>query len=134
MWLYILSIAFPLLPILWVIVETVGTKRRHSAAERAKLTVAAAPPAQPAEAALRDPKAFHEAEFTALKSEIVELVKAAAANFQYAVLSSGAIFAWIVAARSKSDEVSLIKFRSDLLPLALWLPFPRHPLYHSLTS
>jgi len=41
---------------------------------------------------------FHRAEFTALRTEVGELVKSNTTNFQYALLASGAIFAWIAGA------------------------------------
>src|SRR5690348_13125423 len=50
---------------------------------------------------------FHQAEFTAIKSEIAELVKASSANFQYAVLASGGIFTWIVTAGHAKDQAAL---------------------------
>jgi hypothetical protein len=56
---------------------------------------------------------FHRAEFVALRSEVAELVKSNAANFQYALLASGGIFAWIAAAS---------------------LPAPRFPIRESLVS
>src|ERR1044072_2358601 len=42
---------------------------------------------------------FHRAEFTALRTEVAELVKSNTTNFQYALLASGGIFAWIASAK-----------------------------------
>jgi hypothetical protein len=40
---------------------------------------------------------FHRAEFEVLHAEIAELIKFNTANFQYALLASGGIFAWLAA-------------------------------------
>jgi hypothetical protein len=68
---------------------------------------------------------FHRAEFVALKSEITEIIKAAAANFQYAVVGSATIFTWIATSDRAADV--------DLLPLAVWLPFLLSALFFSLS-
>ena len=51
------------------------------------------PPLRPND---QDRIAFHMAEFSALKSEIADLVKVASSNLQYALAVSGAITSWLV--------------------------------------
>jgi hypothetical protein len=58
--------------------------------------------------------AFHMAEFTALKAEIAEQVKAAAANFQYALIASGGVIAWL-STKDKPTSPTLVE-------LAWWVP------------
>jgi hypothetical protein len=75
---------------------------------------------------------FHQAEFTALKSEIAELVKAAASNFQYAILASGGMFAWLLT----SDLKTLAQrdaARGELMSTAVFLPYGVSALFGALS-
>ncbi len=78
--------------------------------------------------------AFHQAEFVALKSEIAEIIKAAAANFQYAVVGSAAIFTWIATSDRAPDHKPIIPVNSNLLAQAVWLPFLLSALFFSLSG
>ena len=66
--------------------------------------------------------AFHQAEFVALKAEIAELVKSNAANFQYAVIASAGVFAWIAGAERITDHKPLFELQPGVLHYVFWLP------------
>jgi hypothetical protein len=63
---------------------------------------------------------FHIAEFTALKKEVLEDIKSASANFQYAATLSGGIAAWLLSFSFEKTSVPT----TDNIPLAgaYWLP------------
>src|SRR5579863_1141588 len=75
-----------------------------------------------------DQKTFHNAEFTALKSEIAEIIKAAAANFQYALVGSAAVLTWLAPGEHTVAHVL------TTAPYAALLPFVLSCLFFWLTS
>jgi hypothetical protein len=70
--------------------------------------------------------AFHQAEFSALKVEVAELVKSTASNFQYAAVGSAAVVTWIATGHDKMN--------SDVLRTGLWLPFLLASLLVSMSA
>jgi hypothetical protein len=78
-----------------------------------------------------DEQDFHKEEFKALKAEVAELLKAAAGQFQYAVIGSGAIFTWLMTTH-KADEVALLDIKG-LATLVIWLPLVLSGLLFSLS-
>ena len=66
---------------------------------------------------------FHMAEYSTMKVEIGELVKAASSNLQYALAISGGLAAWLLSAKApKADEQMLFSFDPEHLRLAFLLP------------
>jgi hypothetical protein len=76
---------------------------------------------------------FHQAEFVSLRSEIAELVKTAAANFQYAVVGSAGVFAWMATADRIKDHTPIFGFGPALTHYGVWLPFILSSLFCSLS-
>jgi hypothetical protein len=76
---------------------------------------------------------FHLSEFTSLKSEIAEMVKATAANFQYAVIASAGVFTWIVTADEIRGHTPRVPLRYEIIPYGIWLPFLLSTLLFSLS-
>jgi hypothetical protein len=77
---------------------------------------------------------FHQAEFTSLKSEIAELVKAADSNFKYAVVASAGVFTWIATADKVQGHTSLLPLNLSLMRYSVWLPFLLSGLLFSLSA
>lgn len=50
---------------------------------------------------------FHQSEFNSLKSEVAERIKSVAENFQYALVSSAAIFTWLLVHGPGADDHSV---------------------------
>jgi hypothetical protein len=71
--------------------------------------------------------AFHMAEFSALKSEIAELVKVASSNLQYALAVSGGITAWLLTTKAPEAGEKLLfpmtagnlRYAAFVLPLVV---------------
>lgn len=78
--------------------------------------------------------AFHQAEFIALRSEVAEIVKAAGANFQYALVGSAAVFTWIATSGRVKDQESLLPLNPELLRLTVWLPFLLWAFFFAFSS
>ena len=67
--------------------------------------------------------AFHKAEFDHIKGEIAELVKLTSAHIQYALVTSGALFAWILTSVSSgSDKGKLASIAAENLLILVSLP------------
>jgi hypothetical protein len=77
---------------------------------------------------------FHQAEFVALKSEIADLVKTTAANFQYAAVGSAGMFTGLISTGIKKDEFPFITINSSYAHFALWLPFILTALFAAITG
>jgi hypothetical protein len=125
-WLWVVRIAFGI-PILIVTQAVIRNWIRWKSPWKQRAT--------PPERHLSEAQAaFHRAEFEAFKSEITEIIKAAAANFQYATVGSAAIFTWIATSDRAADHKPIIPVNPDLLPQAVWLPFLLSALFFSLSS
>lgn len=67
--------------------------------------------------------AFHMAEYSTMKAEIGELVKAASSNLQYALAVSGGLAAWLLSAKApKAGEQMMFSVNPEHLRLAFLLP------------
>jgi hypothetical protein len=71
---------------------------------------------------------FHQAEFSALKAEVAELIKSVATNFQYATLGSIGVIAWMITETPKS------RLDTASLHIGLWLPFVLASFLASLSA
>jgi hypothetical protein len=78
--------------------------------------------------------AFHQAEFSALWSGVAEIVRAAGANFQYALVGSAAVFTWIATSGRVKDQEPLLPLNPDLLRLTVWLPFLLSAFFFAFSS
>jgi hypothetical protein len=76
---------------------------------------------------------FHQAEFVSLKSEIAELVKATAANYQYAVLASAGVFTWLFTAEHKEGSTLIVHLDKTIVIYAVWIPLIITALFLWLT-
>src|SRR5262249_4929328 len=85
---------------------------------------------------LRNPQtvAFHQAEFGSLRAEISDLQKACLANFQYALLVSGATFAWLSAASHANGNSVLFPLAEQYRHFAWLLPVYTSSLFAALAG
>jgi hypothetical protein len=97
----LVSFLLGLIPLTIPIAIVAGVRRIQVNAKAARTTV------EPSALVPDSAAEFHRAEFVALKSEVAEHMKSAAANFQYALLASSGIFAWLVAASLGSNRLPI---------------------------
>lgn len=122
-----LAVFFVLVPALIVLQAAVRNRLMLSKRDRPKSRTLDIP-LSPAQAI------YHQAEFSSIKTEIAELVKTIASNFQYAVIGSAGVFTWITAAETVMGHKPLISINPEYIEYTLWLPFMLSGLFCSLSA